>query len=99
MLAFAVGTGSNTHTAPNYRLPPCPATHDPTCGNKDCQESMATKVPARERALLLRLCKSTQRASREMSGYFLGYSFKGQPVGKKALQLVDKSFDLSLIHI
>jgi hypothetical protein len=28
-----------------------------------------------------------------MSGYVLGYTFKGQPVGERALQLVDKSFD------
>ena len=35
----------------------------------------------------------TFRAMKEMSGYFTGYAFKGQPVGKKALALVDKSFD------
>ena len=46
-----------------------------------------------ERPTLLRLCKLLNRASREMSGYYLGYTFKGQPVGKKALQLVDKSFE------
>ena len=28
-----------------------------------------------------------------MSGYFTGYAFKGQPGGKHALQLVDKSFE------
>ena len=40
---------------------------------------------------LLRMCKAMQRASREMSGYFIGYTFKGQPVGKKTLLLNEKS--------
>ena len=42
---------------------------------------------------MLRLCKISQRASREMAGYFLGYIFKGQPVGKQSLALVDKSLE------
>ena len=28
-----------------------------------------------------------------MSGYYMGYTFKGQPVGKRAIKLVDKSFE------
>ena len=90
---FAVATGSNTHTAPNYRLPPNAATHDPDCKNAYCLAAMAQDVPAQRRPQLLRLCKVLYRASQEMSGYYLGYSFKGQPVGKKALKLVDKSFE------
>ena len=82
---FAVATGSNTHTAPNYRLPPCDGTHDAECHHADCLAT--SKVD------LLRLCKVIHRATREMSGYYLGYTFKGQPVGKRALQLVDKSLD------
>ena len=42
---------------------------------------------------LLRLCKAAQRAARQTAGYFFGYTFKGQPVGKKALQLISQSFD------
>ena len=37
--------------------------------------------------------KLLNRATREMSGYYFGYTFKGQPIGKKALALVDKSFE------
>ena len=85
MRGFAVAVGSNTHTAPNYRLPPCPQTHDPECTNADCQKAMATAQPPNRRSMLLRLCKATHRASREMSGYYLGYTFKGQPVGKRIL--------------
>ena len=67
--------------------------HDEQCDNADCASSMQTSVPPRERLFLLRLCKIIQRASREMAGYFMGYTFKGQPVGKKVYKLVDKSFD------
>ena len=41
----------------------------------------------------MRLCKVAQRAARETAGYFFGYTFKGQPVGKNALQLISQSFD------
>ena len=42
---------------------------------------------------LLQLCKAVQRAAREMTGYFGGYTFKGQPVGKGAVKLLDKSLE------
>ena len=32
-----------------------------------------------------------QRATRERTGYHTGYTFKGQPVGARALRVVDKS--------
>merc|ERR1711963_918056 len=43
----------------------------------------------------VRVCESVMwevslRAPREMSGYYMGYTFKGQPVGKKAIKLVVK---------
>ena len=34
------------------------------------------------------MCKLIYRATRQASGYYLGFTFKGQPVGKKALKLV-----------
>jgi hypothetical protein len=58
MRAFAVATGSNTHTAPNYRLPPCKESHDEECKNVECQASISTEEPPHKRPLLLRLCKS-----------------------------------------
>ena len=93
MRGFAVCVGSNTHTAPNYRLPPSATTHDPECSNKYCREVMAREQTTTRRECLLHLSKAISRASREMSGYYMGYTFKGQPVGKKALKLVDKSFE------
>ena len=38
--AFAVSVNSNTHTGPDYRLPPCAATHDESCNNPACQEAL-----------------------------------------------------------
>ena len=73
MRGFAVGVGSNTHTAPNYRLPPCAMTHDPECSSKFCTEAMAREQPVKRRAQLLRLSKAINRASREMSGYYMGH--------------------------
>ena len=32
-----------------------------------------------------------------MSGYYLGYTFKGQPMGLKAAQLVDKSIQSNVL--
>ena len=93
MKGFAVATGSNTHTAPNYRLPVNAKTHDPLCYNEHCLAAIAKEAQAVGRSDIYRLCKITHRASREMSGYYMGYTFKGQPVGKKAIKLVDKSFE------
>ena len=78
---FAVSTGSNTHTAPNYRLPLGAKTHDPLCYNEKCLAAIAEGAQEAGRADIYRLCNITHRASREMSGYYMG--FKGQPVGKK----------------
>ena len=90
IIAYASGTmqgvaycvGSNTHTATNYRLPPCATTHDPECSNTYCAETMAQEQPAKRRPQLLWLSKTINRASREMSGYYMGYTYKGQPVEK-----------------
>ena len=54
---------------------------------------MADDVTPERRPQLMRMCKVLHRATREASGYFLGYSFKGQPVGKNALTVASKSFD------
>ena len=91
MRAFAVCMGSNSHTAPNYRLPPVAASHDPDCTSEQCKEVLDVTDERKRRLALLRIAKTMQRASREMAGYFYGYTFKGQPVGKKALAILDKS--------
>ena len=93
MRGFAVTTGSNTHTAPNYRLPLDEKTHDPTCFNDQCLAAIAKGAQKAGRTDIYRICKLTHRAAREMSGYYMGYTFKGQPVGKRAIKLVCKSFE------
>ena len=70
MRAFAVAVGSNTHTAPNYRLPQCGEAHDPACKDEGCIAAMSTTSSSSQRLALLRRCKAMQRASREMAGYF-----------------------------
>ena len=62
--AFAVIFRSNTHTQPNHRLPCLPTTHeDDLCQDKGCKDdSRNLKV----------VCKMTQRASRQATGYFVG---------------------------
>ena len=91
--AFAVAVNSNTHTGPDYRLPPCAATHDASCNDPACQDALNAASGQVQRKALIRLCKAAQRAARQTAGYFFGYTFKGQPVGRRALQLISQSFD------
>ena len=91
--AFAVAVNSNTHTGPDYRLPPCAATHDASCNDPACQDALNAASGQEQRKALIRLCKAAQRAARQKAGYFFGYTVKGQPVGKRARQLISKSFD------
>ena len=58
---FAFATGSNTHTAPNWRLPPLEGSHDETCSNMECksllerasspQSKRPTALPSRWEAI------------------------------------------------
>ena len=74
---FAVIFRSNTHTQPNYRLPITEETHDGTlCKRASCVQQKDWKI----------ICKLAQRAQREATGYYCGYTFKAQPVGKKMLK-------------
>ena len=75
---FAAIFRSNTHTQPNHRLPPTEETHDA----EFCKRSSCVKNPK----LIKVTCKLAQRAQREAAGYYCGYTFKRQPVGKKQLQ-------------
>ena len=65
----------NTHTAPNYRVPPNAVTHDPDC-TADCLKTEESKV----------LTSVANRASRNTTGYFTGYMTKRQPVGTHELK-------------
>ena len=93
--AFAVAVNNNIHTGPDYRLPPCAATHDESCKNPACLEALTAASIQEKRKALIRACKAAQRAARQRAGYFFSYTFKGQPVGKRAPKLISKSFDYS----
>ena len=75
MPPFAVVFRHNTHTAPNYRVPMLPQTHDPECNN-DCLKKHT----------VARMTAAAQRGQRNSTGYYSGYIQKRQPVGKFALR-------------
>ena len=75
---------SNSHIAPNFRIPLTEATHDPSCTHR------CTTVSDK------RLCQIAQRAMRQMTGYFSGYICKRQPVGRFELRAAAKA--LPLLH-
>ena len=63
--SFAAGFGSNTHTLPNWRLPPMPEIHDDSlCPSRKCRLSMGTE---REKKIT---AKIAQRAQRQCTGYY-----------------------------
>ena len=80
--ALAVLFRSNSHTAPNYRLPLMAATHDKSCPSKACAEWIQSPNA------LKTISKLAQRAQREATGYYCGYTFKRQPIGTKFLKSV-----------
>ena len=88
MASFAVGFRTNTHTAPNWRLPPMPGTHaDDLCRSATCHAQIRTgqfiKVASR----------IAQRSQRNCTAYYCGYTFKGQPTGKKCLRGLAESLN------
>ena len=90
--SFAAGFGSNTHTLPNWRLPPVPEIHDDSlCASRKCRLSMGTE---REKKIT---AKVAQRAQRQCTGYYCGYTFKVQPVGRKFLRLASQTLNY-LLH-
>ena len=72
---FCCAFRSDTHTAPNWRVPLCKQTHDPTC-TKWCWKQFSLK----------KLVAIAQRAQRNTTGSFTGYIAKRQPVGKFELR-------------
>ena len=80
-LAFAVAFGSNSHTMLGWRVPVIPETHEATaCLSKICHEHIS-KITENKA-----ISKLAQRAQREATGYYCGYTFKPQPVGKRHLR-------------
>ena len=87
---FAVHFGSNSHTMPNYRLPPTPGVHSLLCEDARCIQQAKAMM---EKLTPKKLAKIVQRVQRESTGYYCGYTFKGQAIGKKYLLQASKSFD------
>ena len=74
--SFAVLFRSNSYTLPNFRVPLLPETHeDECCKSRSCREHVSN--PKNLKAM----SKLAQRAQREATGYYCGYTFKRQPVG------------------
>ena len=80
---LAVWTGSNTHIAPNLRIPLMVETHDPEC-MRGCVGKVSDK----------KLCVIAQKAMRQATGYFSGYICKRQPVGRFELRQAGRNLPL-----
>ena len=92
--SFAVAFRSNTHTAPNWRLPPMPGTHEEElCRSRTCHEEV------RVAKNLYQLSKIAQRSQRNCTGYFCGYTFKAQPVGKKFIRGIAESLNYMTVGL
>ena len=63
---------SNTNVQCPYRLPITEATHDPWCQRPHCIKACNNK----------QICRNTQKAMKQMSGYFGGYIQKKQKIGQ-----------------
>ena len=83
-MALAVFARSNSHNAPNFRLVAVNGTHDDECCSRGC-----TVTPAQ----LKITCKLAQRAQREATGYYCGYTFKRQACGKFVLKATAESLN------
>ena len=82
-MALAVFSRSNSHTEPNYRLPPIACVHDADCPKECFSRPGEQKI----------ICKLAQRAQREATGYYCGYTFKRQPVGRYVLKATAASLN------
>ena len=60
----------NTHTAPNFRIPPSVEKHDPEY-NEDCLDKKKSRL----------ITAIAYRAQHNTTGYYTGYIQKTQPIG------------------
>ena len=75
----------NTHTAPNFRVPPTARTHDPDC-TADCLDKETSRL----------ITAIAYRAQRNTTGYCTGYMQKRQPVG--AFELKQSTTNLKFLE-
>ena len=66
------------------------AVHDASCPSAACASHAQTLVDKLSRKVVSRLA---QRVQREATGYYCGYTFKGQTIGKKYLLKASRSLD------
>ena len=83
-IALAVFNRSNSHTAPNFRMPPLSTLHDDEHCSKACYAN------AQEKKIR---CKLAQRAQGEATGYYCGYTFKRQACGRSLLKATAESLN------
>ena len=83
--AMALIFRCNTHTAPNYRVPPTARTHDPDCTH-NCLDKKTSRL----------LTAIAYRAQRNTTGYYTGYMQKRQPVG--AFELKQAALNLKFLE-
>ena len=88
--SFAVHFRSNSHTMPNYRVPLTPAIHSALCSCASCKKQGKEML---DKLTLKVIAKIAQRVQRECTGYYCGYTFKGQVVGRKYLLQASQSLD------
>ena len=87
--SFAVLFRSNSHTMPNYRVPLLPETHDQAaCQSAACAAHVAQGTETKA------MSKLAQRAQREATGYYCGYTFKAQPVGRRFVKAAAEGLNL-----
>ena len=87
---LAVHFRSNSHTAPNHRVPLLSCLHEADCPSAKCREALAKYDTRSGRKVLTRLI---QRVQREVTGYYCGYTFKGQCIGRKHMKRASTSLD------
>ena len=82
--SFAVIFRSNTHTAPNARLPLIAQTHDSACNCRSWCSSSSRSGATEDDGLAARVQLAAQRAMSNTTRYFGGYMSKVQHVGRQA---------------
>ena len=75
-MVLSVITRSNSNVQISYRLPLTPATHEADCRSKNCLQFRNTKA----------IFRISQRAMKQMAGYFGGYISKSQKLGSYELK-------------
>jgi hypothetical protein len=91
IVAFASHFRANSHSMPGYRVPPLKGTHEETCPSASCQQHVETAE--NEAKLIKTIAKRAQRVQRECTGYYCGYTFKAQPVGRKYMKAAQESLN------